>query len=142
MVREFHPSDREALRRIYLEARRAAFRWEPPDAHRLEDFDQVTKGERILVAECGGQPVGFAAIWEPESFVHSLFVDPAYQRRGIGKELLDACAGFFTRRGTLKCLQANREAVAFYRALGWTVGEAGDGPDGSYYLFVQPETNR
>lgn len=136
-VREFLEADRERLRELYVAARDAAFVWDPPGAHRPEDFDIATAGERILVA-CGrARPVGFASIWEPDSFLHCLFVHPLYQGRGVGTALLAECRRYFRSGATLKCLTSNRAALRFYESRGWHVRAEGDDPGGPYYLLAE-----
>lgn len=135
MIREFWEADRAALQTLFMLARNAAFPWQPPGAHRREDFDQQTEGERILVALDRKLPIGFAAVWEPESFLHHLFVHPDYFRRGVGTALLSACEPYFRTAPTLKCVQQNERALRFYRALGWRVVSEGVGEGGPYYLL-------
>lgn len=134
-VRPFIEGDRAALRALFVASRDAAFVWDAPGTHRVEDFDAATAGEIILVALLDGRAAGFASIWEPESFLHNLFVHPAFQSRGVGTALLDACAPHFRATATLKCLKLNRDALQFYRARGWTI--RGDGAhDGGAYLLL------
>ena len=134
-IREFLEADREVLRGVFLAARLDAFVWMSPEAHRLDDFDEVTQGEWIAVALWCSVPVGFASVWEPDSFLHSLFVHPAFQRRGVGTALLKVCERHFSSQGTLKCLEKNRAAQRFYLAHGWRVVGGGVGPDGPYILM-------
>lgn len=137
-VRPFAQEDREALRALFVASRDLAFPWVEPGKHQLEDFDVSTQGERILVALDGETIVGFASIWEPDSFVHSLYVHPDHLRRGIGRLLLQACEPYFLSRATLKCLKANQRALRFYRSLGWR--ERGEGADagGPYFVMECP----
>lgn len=137
LVREFEEADREALRQVHVLSRRATFTWQPPEAHQASDFDECTQGERILVAHRDGQPVGFAAIWEAEDFLHSLFVHPAFLRQGVGKALLDRCADHFRGTATLKCVKANVNAQHFYLSQGWTVWREEADPDGVYLLMAK-----
>ncbi len=136
IIREIDESDREALRSLYAASRNAAFPWVSIGRHQLADFDAHTKGERVLVAEVAGAVVGFASIWEPDSFLHNLFVHPSAKRTGIGQALLNGCAGYFHKPPTLKCLTANSNAVHFYQAQGWVVLREDIGPDGPY-LFME-----
>jgi ribosomal protein S18 acetylase RimI-like enzyme len=75
-------------------------------------------GDDLWIAESAGRLAGMIAIWRPASFIHHLYVAPAWQRRGIGRDLLSlglrACGG----RAGLKCNEANRAAQAFYQAAG------------------------
>ncbi|MCE9557204.1 MAG: GNAT family N-acetyltransferase [Planctomycetes bacterium] len=135
-IRELQPQDLAALRQLYFDSRRDRFTWVDPARFALDDFDVAIQGETILVALDGEVPVGFVAWWPPENFIHSLFVHPAHQRRGIGTALLSACLAQIGRPVQLKCAQANEAALAFYRSHGWTVDGEGVGPDGEYYLMT------
>lgn len=137
-VREFEESDREALRGLYVASRNATFTWNAINSHQASDFDAHTEGERILVAVVDGNILGFASIWEPDSFVHNLFVHPSATRRGVGKALLTSCAKYFSKPPTLKCVKANVNAVRFYKALGWRVVQEEIGPEGPYLLMTHP----
>lgn len=81
-------------------------------AWRLEDFDAATADEQLWVAECDGQPVGFAAVWTADNFLHHLFVDPDWQGKHIGSALLAQVERTFTASGTLKCLMENKTPCA------------------------------
>lgn len=136
VVREFEETDRVALRELYVASRDAAFTWDPVGAHQASDFDLHTEGERILVATKGSQVLGFASIWEPDSFVHNLFVRPDAMRQGTGTALLAGCAPYFTKAPTLKCLVANVKARQFYQAQGWEALREDTGPEGPYVLMT------
>ncbi len=88
-VRPGEPADSPALRQIFLRARSLSWTWLPAAAWRLEDFDAATADEQLWVAECDGQPVGFAAVWTADNFLHHLFVDPDWQ----GKTYRQRAAG-------------------------------------------------
>jgi GNAT superfamily N-acetyltransferase len=135
IVRDFAEADREALRKLFVASRDAAFVWVGAGAHRLEDFDAGTAGERILVAEHSCHPIGFASVWQEDSFLHNLFVHPRYQGLGAGTMLLAACDKYFSSIPTLKCLKANERARRFYQSRGWRVRSEADGPQGPYVLM-------
>jgi len=134
-IREFEESDRESLRHLYVASRNEAFPWRPAAHHQPADFDAHTEGERILVAVVDGEVLGFASIWEPDSFVHNLFVHPSAKRRGLGQALLEGCARYFNNPPTLKCLTENTNAVQFYQAQGWAILSEDTGPEGPYFLM-------
>jgi len=134
-VRPFTESDRNALREIYLESRRHAFSWADGSLFTQEDFDCDTKGERIWVATCETRPLGFASVWEPENFVHNLFVHPTVTGRGIGSALLDEALRHIGRPATLKCAEKNPKARDFYLSKSWTIISNGDGSEGRYFLM-------
>lgn len=136
-VREFEEADREALRLLYVASRNATFTWNTIESHQAIDFDAHTEGEKILVALVNGEIVGFASIWEPESFLHNLFVHPSSTRKGVGQALLASCAKYFTKTPTLKCLKANVNATQFYTSQGWSTLREETGPTGPYFLMAR-----
>ena len=133
VVRDFGEADRARLRWIFMVSRRAAFHWLEDRRYLLTDFDASTEGEDVWVAEIDGEVVGFASIWAQDSFVHNLFVDPAFAGRGAGTALLATLERRYAPPLMLKCLKENRPALRFYRRLGWSVDGDGVGPDGDYY---------
>lgn len=137
-IREFEEADRDALRKLYVASRNAAFTWVPAELHKPSDFDEDTKGEKILVAVAGAEAVGFASIWEPESFLHNLFVHPEAMRQGVGQALLSACGRYLKAPPRLKCLKANVNAMAFYQSNGWRILCEESGLDGPYFLMQGP----
>ena len=118
IVRDFVETDREALRQLFVVSRDAAFSWAAIGIHKLEDFDVSTAGERILVAEHSYHPIGFASVWQDDSFLHNLFVHPRYQGLGVGTMLLAGCDKYFSGTPTPKCLKANERAKQFYQSQG------------------------
>lgn len=138
-LRPFEAGDETELAKIYLDCRREVFAWMEADAFALDDFARDTSGERITVAESGGRPIGFVSVWEPDHFVHHLYVAGPQRRLGIGRRLLEAAVrdshGGACR---LKCQSANAGALAFYESLGWRA--IGDGRDsiGRWILMESP----
>lgn len=141
VIREHQAADLQALRKLFVEARNVAFPWAPAGRHQESDFDVVTAGERVLVAfpryaKADEVPLGFASVWEPDGFLHNLFVHPSVQQQGVGSALLAACTPYFGHHTpTLKCLRVNEGATRFYRARGWRVQSEGDGADGTFLLM-------
>ncbi|MER7248781.1 GNAT family N-acetyltransferase [Kribbella sp. NPDC000426] len=87
-------------------------------------------GRFVLVADDNGTLAGFAAgeeraHWsgDPELYVGELAVDPQYERRGVGRALIDAVSDHARQLGlkaiTLDTGAANANARAFYRRLGF-----------------------
>ena len=104
----------------------------------LAAFEASTRGERVLVAEDEGKIVGFVSLYEPESFVHHLFVHPDAQGRGIGRALLEEAVRLAGGRASLKCQTRNGRSIEFYRRLGWTEGECGESDVGQWLRFWSP----
>jgi GNAT superfamily N-acetyltransferase len=94
-----------------------------------EGFGQQPKF-RVVIAEWGGEPVGYALFFpffssfqgRPGLFLDDLFVRPAFRHHGIGKSLLAHVAGiawkekFFCMRWEV--LDWNKPAIDFYNSLG------------------------
>ena len=107
-------------------------------------FEEVTDGETIYVALLNDSIVGFASIWEPDHFIHFLFVSPAFQRKKVGSALVDRLAEIYDGPLTLKCLIKNESGMAFYRSTGWKQTGDGISEDGAYALLsydVRKEQN-
>lgn len=131
--RPFAERDRPVLEAIYREGRAAA-EWLPIAARGLAHFSQDTDGEAMLVAVAGDDdPVGFLSVWEPDRFIHHLYVSRAARRKGVGSALLGALV--LPKPWRLKCLRANGEAAAFYRARGWVEVSSGTGEDGDFAVL-------
>ncbi|WP_063532927.1 GNAT family N-acetyltransferase [Burkholderia sp. MSMB1589WGS] len=140
IVRAACRADWPALRALYLRARRDTFVWLPADNFALDDFDAHTRGESLLVAQAEGEGiVGFVSVWEPERFVHHLYVAGSRLRGGIGSALLRALPGRPAERYRLKCLVRNERALAFYRAHGFVEIDSGVSKDGEYRLLETRE---
>ena len=85
-------------------------------------LEQIAAG-RVFVSELGDATVGFSAI-EPrsdgETQLDALFVDPNARRRGIGRFLVEYCAGVARKRGSKAlCVTGNPHAEEFYIACGF-----------------------
>ncbi len=135
VIRAWQESDRPFLRTLYLRARREAWPGLTQADWQLEDFDAATRDEQIWVALQDGHRLGFASLWTQDNFLHNLFVDPHYQRLGVGRMLLAKAQSTFSATGALKCLVRNQRAVSFYQRHGWHIEATGDSPDGEYYLM-------
>jgi GNAT superfamily N-acetyltransferase len=93
----------------------------------------------VLIAELGGEAVGFALFFQsystflgkPGLYLEDLFVRPAARGKGVGRALMSACARIATQRNygrfEWSVLDWNEPALRFYASLGakpqseWTV---------------------
>ncbi len=129
------PEDYPILADIYHLCKEKAD-WLPSISKVNADFTRDTAGERLFVVhEFDDPPLGFAAVWEQDTFIHHLFIHPSAQSRGLGPLLLNSLAAFYPRPWRLKCTLANTRAMKFYLAHGWIELEKGDGFDGPYALL-------
>lgn len=135
-IRAATTDDHRTLAEIFLQARRETFTWEDVGTFRLADFALQTKGETIRLAETSdGEVAGFISVWEPENFVHHLFVTASHRGKGVGRALLADLKRRAPGPFLLKCVSANVAAFAFYRRLGWTVTGHGETEPGPYLLM-------
>ncbi len=108
-----------------------------------EKLTEALFGERryaeTLIAEDGGEPVGFALFFhsfstflaQPGIYLEDLFVVPEQRGRGVGRALLGQLAQVAVERGCGRLewavLDWNEDAIKFYERLGakpnseWTV---------------------
>jgi GNAT superfamily N-acetyltransferase len=100
--------------------------------NKLDDPAQVTVEDvRSFIADTGmfvwedaGQVVGFSAPDPRDGSIWALFVDPAYEGRGIGRALFERACAVLWQAGYMRLwLTTDRgtRAEAFYRAAGWEV---------------------
>lgn len=95
-----------------------------PDAVSPEDVAWFMENPGIWVWEEAGSVLGFSAADPRDGTIWALFVDPAHERRGIGRALLDAACGTLRRAGyrtAALSTDPGTRAERFYRAAGWTV---------------------
>ena len=134
-VRPFEEKDRSALEAIYRQCRREAT-WLPAVVKQKADFARDTDGEALLVAvDASDAPEGFVSVWEPDAFIHHLYVRKEARRKGIAKQLLDSLATRLPKPWRLKCVRANDVALAFYLRHGWLEVSSGVGEEGPYAVL-------
>ncbi len=85
----------------------------------------LTERGQGWVALCGDTVAGFAVADGEDDSIWALFIDPAYEGRGLGKALLKHATDWLFARGakviTLSTDVGTR-AEGFYLALGWQPG--------------------
>ena len=89
----------------------------------LREWFQPGSGFETLVAVVDGTPVGHVTV-SGDQLVH-LFVDPAHQGTGLGRQLLALGEATIVASGhtdlELHARVENLAAIAFYEQMGWTV---------------------
>ena len=132
-IRVAASSDEEALAAIDRATWSSVTSPAPPPGKGWTFFDDRSRPEDVLVALDGGEVAGYARI-QPVSplestshvlQVNGIAVDPARQRRGVGRALIEAAAVEARRRGarrlTLRVLGANEGARQLYESAGFVV---------------------
>jgi GNAT superfamily N-acetyltransferase len=123
-LRLARPEEHDALEEIQ---RRAALElpeyreqlFADPEAIYLPE-GQIANGQ-VIVAEIGGEIVGFAAVVGGE--LDGLFVEPELWGWGVGKALVDAATHEARKRGLALKVIANPRARRFYEHCGLKVEE-------------------
>jgi ribosomal protein S18 acetylase RimI-like enzyme len=134
-VLDCRDQDIPVLRELFLRVRIASFVWEDPLKFKSSDFDRESSGESVLVAWADGTIVGFVSVWVPDNFVHHLYVEQSYHRRGVGSGLVKAVLDRFGSPIRLKCETSNEKAIQFYRKMGFLEMERGLAESGPFILF-------
>lgn len=103
--------------------------------------------QHIVLAEEGGLLLGFACAFgnhdfELGTYIDSLYVDDAFQHRGIGSQLLKQIAlwqqHYFSDRGLyLQVSESNTEAIDFYLHMGGKVVQSRKREDFSGEVVVE-----
>ena len=92
------------------------------DAPSMIDRAIEKRFDEFVVAIVEGEVAGYYSLGENNYFWH-LYVDPAFQRRGVGAALHRAALSAIRARGfdtaTLDVAAANEKALRFYQAHGW-----------------------
>ena len=105
---------------------RETFTWLPAERHREEDFFRAAREEEIYVAVHKGAILGLAALYRPQSFLHSLYVD--VRGLGVGAALLAHLTAIADGPLSLKVQEPNARARAFYAREGFVCIEHGRDP--------------
>ena len=134
-ITTLNPDDLPALREIYLKVRQAVFTWFDTSHYQLSAFDTDTVGEFTLVARVDEIAIGFISAYQPDNFIHHLYVSKEYQNQGIGKMLLNAMLENLQSPVRLKCLQKNNAGMAFYERNGFIKKERGVSLEGVFIVF-------
>ncbi len=99
------------------------------------------------VADLNGALAGFYSLGDVQdladvNYLWHLYVDPGWQRRGIGRALNRAALTEIASRGArsawLDVLEGNAKARAFYTALGWQ--ETGRDPEDPMLVLMEVDT--
>ena len=135
ILRNYQSSDHDALALLFYQIRKDEFYWTDLEQLSVSDFDHSIEGERIIVAEAQGRIAGFLSVWEPDKFIHNLFVAKEFRRAGVGRALIRMALSEYGTPLTLKCVAKNETALRFYAKNGWQVEQEDSGKEGAYYLL-------
>ena len=127
VVRNMRADELEACAALYERVVRDTFTWldvgDPAEGFRI-----AAQEEQVFVAVDGGRILGLAALYWPEDFLHSLYVDLGCQGRGVGLALLHHVDEAAQDPISLKVQVLNFRARRFYAREGFGVVEVGGEP--------------
>ncbi|GAA3843163.1 GNAT family N-acetyltransferase [[Pseudomonas] carboxydohydrogena] len=137
-IRPATAADIPAITAIYafeVREKTASFEMTPPDeAEMMRRFAAITGGGfPYLVADVGGHVAGYAYAgpYRPRpayryTVENSVYLDPAYYRRGIGRALLDELIAQCTAHGYRQMIavigdSANAASIGLHRSAGFAM---------------------
>jgi GNAT superfamily N-acetyltransferase len=133
--RQREQSDAAAVQRLYVRAVARAV-WLPAGVKADPNFAYVSQGETVFVCHgAEGRLVGLLSVYVPESFIHHIYVDPEFERRGAGTALPSSLETWLPLPWRLKCVSANASARAFYAGHGWIEVGSGNSDQGPFVLL-------
>ena len=98
--------------------------------------DSIREAPCVWLAEVEGQPAAFSMVNFDSGEVFAMFVLPAYEGRGLGRQLIAVAeAALFEHHPTLYLITDGRgeiRANGFYQRLGWTQVGRVEGDDVRY----------
>jgi ribosomal protein S18 acetylase RimI-like enzyme len=131
-IREYRAEDFDAVTILWRIAREKAM----PDFQRAKGYfffqdreyfqNRVLNENSVCVADVSGRAAAFMAL--RNDFIDHLYVDPDYQRRGIGKMFLDFAKKKSPEHVWLYTLQVNVNARTFYEKNGFVAETLGVSP--------------
>ncbi len=134
-VRQLEQSDAAAVQRLYERAVGRAV-WLPAGIKSDANFARASQGEAVFVCHGPeGRLVGLLSVYVPESFIHHVYVDPGFERQGVGTALVSSLESWLPLPWRLKCVIANASAGAFYTHHGWIEVGSGNGDQGPFVLL-------
>lgn len=129
VLRAATPTDAPAIAALIRRSKAVAMPWLPVLHTPEEDLDWVRDvllaRQEVLVADAAGSIV--AVLVMTPGWVEHLYVDPAHQRRGLGRTLLDEAKRRHPDGLDLWAFQRNTRARAFYENAGFVAVAMTDG---------------
>lgn len=132
LVRRARVDEAHHIGSVWLGARRAAFPAIPLPVHNDDDIrrwfrDEVLPTHEVWVADLQGTVVGMLVV--DTGSVAQLYVDPSYQRCGVGGMLLERAKLRSPEGLNLWTFESNVESHRFYERHGFVLVESTDGSD-------------
>lgn len=132
MIRQLQSGEEDAVALIWYRAGKAEYTY-LPDFQALTEQDAKQIFRAVILSECeiwvetqGSSIRGFMAL--NGSYIDRLYVDPQYQRMGVGADLLAHAKQLHPSGIELRTHQQNRGARAMYEHFDFKAAEFGISP--------------
>jgi ribosomal protein S18 acetylase RimI-like enzyme len=132
LIRPYQSGDFKIATVLWRRAREQALpEFQRIKGHTFEEdqayfWDVILTHNDVWVAEVDGEVTAFLAI--AGDFIDQLYVDPAYQRKGLGTALLEHARALSPEHLWLFTLQINTNARTFYEKNGFYIARLGVSP--------------
>lgn len=132
IIRPYKSDDFEAVTTLWRRAREQAFpEFQRIKGHTFEEdrtyfCDVILVHNDVWIVQLLGISAAFMAI--AGDFIDQLYVDPAYQRSGLGRALLEHARALSPEHLWLYTLQMNTNGRAFYERNGFRAVKLGISP--------------
>jgi GNAT superfamily N-acetyltransferase len=128
LIRRASRDDIPRVREIHAAVRENRLR--DPSRVTVEDLCWFIDNPGIFVWVADGQIVGFSAADPRDGSIYALFIDEAYEGRGIARALFERACKVLTEAGCSRMWLTTwpgTRAETFYRKAGWRVTGTDDG---------------
>lgn len=134
-IEPYSPKHQSAIEEIYCHTLKNE--WEVlADLSQLKsDLAESFQEETVLIASHNEAILGFISWYEPDAFIHHLYIDKQYRDKGVGKELIQCALNRLRYPVRLKCLQKNKKALDFYFSQSWYLVGEGSSEEGDFFLM-------
>lgn len=134
-ISAYSPDDKKEVLVIYGQVLLEEWQVESNLKQLDDDLEESFQDEVVLVAKQGKRTVGFISWYEPDAFIHHLYVKNDCRGQGVGQQLLQCALDRLRYPIRLKCLQNNKKALNFYAVYGWYMVAEGSSDEGDFYLL-------
>ena len=145
LIREAQVADIPAYMEVRLAVRENVLS-NPGRVTHEDNVDYLTRRGKGWVAEAGGRIVGFAVADLQDHSIWALFVQPDFDRQGIGRTLHDTMLNWYfsqTDKPLWLSTEPGTRAAKFYEQAGWrNVGAVAGGEVKFAMAPLDWETNR
>ena len=130
-------ADLAACAALYERVVRDTFTWFDSSELTDQPFWEAAPHEALYVAHVEGRLAGFASLYTPHNFLHSLYVEEEARRQGVGSALFDHVRLYTDGPLSLKVQKRNTGALDFYLTRGLAIAGEGDvdWPGGGWFLM-------